>query len=352
VKELRGARAIRIATPPLAVLLAAGVVTGVLLSDGGPKAQRCPGTPAGSLRAASANAPCPHRGTADAANGRIAGEAGAAGAPEPGSGAGVFLAGSRAARAKASAGPLNVSGLVLAAQGSPASQPTVASPTPASPTALSGTGRPGGRHAAPGGGSAPSSGPAAAVVAHGAGAPPGSAGPPPRTVDGRLASGQSETGTWSVVSELNPPMEPEVIADRISFSPELEKPLSRIDVRYVDAAEAGKPGDLRSAAIRSACGESGTVEHPTAMPGYLCVYSGLEDFRDRNQAGGIPTSASGAPFVDGQYFAIMKHNGEEGADRYGARIAFGVPDIRTREEQAKGAYPHIIAQGSWAVSAP
>jgi hypothetical protein len=167
-----------------------------------------------------------------------------------------------------------------------------------------------------------------------------------------LESGQSESGTWATESTLPTEMEPHLTTAQIAFPVPLKRYLGEEGVQYVDAAEAAKPGSERSAVIRERCGTSGTVEHPTALPGHLCVYAESEDFRDRTSSGAVPLDAHGAPFVDAEFVAIVNHNGSERADRTGARVAFGVPDIRTPEEEAKGAYPHIVARGSWAVTAP
>jgi hypothetical protein len=139
----------------------------------------------------------------------------------------------------------------------------------------------------------------------------------------------------------------------IVFPVPLAKELREEYVTYVPEKEARKPGSQRSAAIKAACGETGTLGAPTAKPGHLCAYGELEDFRDRTLSGGIPTHhGTSTPFVDGEFMGIVNHFPSPGADATGARVAFGVLDIRTPEEEAEGAYPHIIARGSWAVTAP
>jgi hypothetical protein len=122
-------------------------------------------------------------------------------------------------------------------------------------------------------------------------------------------------------------------------------------VTYVNEAETKKPGNARSAKIRAACGETGTLQSPTAAPAHLCVYVGSEDFRDRNPSGGIPTHG-GAPFIDAGFFAIVKKNGSEGANKTGARILFAVRDLRNQEEERANAFPYIRTSGTWAVAGP
>lgn len=154
---------------------------------------------------------------------------------------------------------------------------------------------------------------------------------------------------------LGTTLEPNVTAGVISFPVSLARPRREGFAVYVDAAEAAKAGRERSARVRTACGESGTVAAPTASPGYLCVYAALEDFRDRDPAGGVPThrvDGATVPFVDAEFVAILNRNQTEGVNKTGASVAFGVPDIRTPEEEASHAYPHILAHGTWAVTAP
>jgi hypothetical protein len=165
-----------------------------------------------------------------------------------------------------------------------------------------------------------------------------------RGANGTLAGTHSESGTWSTESPLETELEPWVTAATITLPTPLSHPLYKPEVTYIPLAEASKAGTQRSAATKAACGESGTVRVPTAKPGHLCVYAGAEDFSDRNHAG------RRMPFVDAEFFAIIKSDGETGADTKGFRIAFGVPNIRTAAEKASDAYPHIVASGSWALT--
>jgi hypothetical protein len=178
------------------------------------------------------------------------------------------------------------------------------------------------------------------------------------TANGTLESGRSETGSWSATSSLGPELEPTVTEGIISFPTPLAHQLGEEEVIYISEAETAKAGPRRSASIRAACGDSGTLQAPTANPGYLCVYVALEDFRDRNPSGGVPThDVHGVqrPFIDAELVAIAKPNKRyttPGASRTGAAVAFGVPDIRTEEEESANAYAHITAHGTWAVTAP
>jgi hypothetical protein len=339
-------RAIRIAIPPLAVLAVAGVVLGLLLSGGGSKARGCPGgTAAGGAGGRGRCSPSASALAASVPSGPTAGATGA-------NGSAGGSAGKGRAEGAGAGGPLNVTGALLATGGTPASGGGGSTPGGHAPGTGSGRGSggsSGSSHASgagSAGGSHASGGAAAGAGAAGAGAAPQTA------AGGWLASGHSETGTWSAESTVPTEMEPHLTTGAISFAPPLERYLTETHVRFVDAAEARKPGSLRSAAIKAACGESGTVEHPTATPGYLCVYSAAEDFRDRTSSGGVPVDRKGQPFVDAEFVAIVKKNGSEGANKTGARVGFGVLDIRTPEEEAKGAYPHIAAHGTWAVTAP
>jgi hypothetical protein len=67
----------------------------------------------------------------------------------------------------------------------------------------------------------------------------------------------------------------------------------------------------------------GTVSHPTAEEGNLCVYAGVEALKNAS------------------FFAIERANGEEGAQRTGAQVIF---QVNSAEEVG-----FIRAQGTWAL---
>jgi hypothetical protein len=318
-------RAARIILPSLIALLIAGVLVAVLTSSGGSKARACRG----------GKEHCRHDAT------QVAGspaEQGADGAPEGSSGA----TGSHGPHDKS--GGRGASGSAAPGGAGPGSGGGSNGGTPAG--GANGSGNP----AAGAGGGAATAGtgtPTVTLVA---------SKPPVVTPEGKLAPGSSDRGTWAT---SGPPhineVEPAVTAASISFVPPLRLGVHEDKVVYVSQAETAKPGASRSAAVKAACGEGGTLAAPTANPGYLCVYANEEDFRDRDSSGGVPLhTVHGAkvPFVDGEFFGIMNHYSSPGADRYGARIAFGVPYIRTEEEEAVGAFAHIVASGSWVVTAP
>lgn len=320
------ARAIRLAAPPLAVLLVVGLVVGVLLSSGKSSSHHHAGTSATGASGQQAAA------TLD----RVAGASTDAAHPSGGaSGSGT--------------GGTTASGGSAANGSSTAGQPD-------SVTGSTGDGTTKGAHG--GVGSPTRNAGTAATAAPGAASastPSSPGGAPAVTSDGKLAGGSSETGPWATTSVLGPEVEPNITAATITFTVPLARPLREGLVAYVNEAEAKKPGSQRAASIREACGDGGTVQAPTAQPGHLCVYAGIEDFRDRNASGGVPTHAVNGgqvPFVDAEFVAIMNRFRSEGADRTGATVAFGVPDLRSSAEEAANAYPHIVANGSWAVSAP
>ena len=180
---------------------------------------------------------------------------------------------------------------------------------------------------------------------------------PGSTAKSTLESGRSETGSWSATSSLGPELEPNVTEGTISFPTPLRHGLGEEEVIYINEAETAKTGPRRSTRIRAACGDGGTLQAPTANPGYLCVYVALEDFRDRNPSGGVPTHdvhGVQTPFIDAEFYAIakLKPYVTSGVSRTGAAVDFGVPDIRTEEEESADAYAHITAHGTWAVTAP
>ena len=306
-------RAIRLGAPALAVLLLAGAVLLVVLLSNDKSSRH-----GGSAIAGGAGRPADTSGATKAAETADASRGG------PGK------AGSTSAAAPGGAGTSN--------GGTPAASGT----RPGGSTQTTGAGV---RGVVPGSGNSTGT--------------TGLAAPSTTTPDGTLASNRSETGSWAVTSSLGPELEGFTTRAMISFSPPLAHRLGEEEVTYVSEAETKKAGSLRSSKIRAACGDTGTLETPTAMPGHLCVYAGLEDFRDRNPSGGVPTHdvhGKQVPFIDAEFFAIVNPSYTDfataGTNRTGAGVAFGVPDIRTAEEEAHDAFAHITASGTWAVTAP
>ncbi|MDE3069398.1 MAG: hypothetical protein KGJ43_01580 [Acidobacteriota bacterium] len=314
-------RAIKIAAPSVGLVLIAVVLAVVLTSGGGSKKGAC----------RSGQGAC--QGGASASASQAAGGAGAIGAREGATGGGAAKGTSGASAAGSAPGASKSGGSGSSTGGTRAG----------SPGGAGGSGQVAGASAngAAGGG---------AIIPTTPANTPGLV-----TSGGWLASGHSESGSWTVTSVLGTKMEPNVTAATITFPVPLRRPMREGHAVYVNEAEARKPGSARSAAIRAACGESGTLERPTAKPGYLCVYSAAEDLRDRTSSGAVPTHEVGGkvvPFVDAEYFAILNRNDSEGVNKTGARVAFGIPDIRTTEEEAGGAWPHMEAHGTWVVTAP
>jgi hypothetical protein len=100
---------------------------------------------------------------------------------------------------------------------------------------------------------------------------------------------------------------------QISFPISLSGKLQAEAVHYVAVGEPAPPG----------CA-GGTVSAPKAARGNLCVYAGLESF------------------VNAEFDAIEQANGEQGAQRTGATVAFLPKGIEIN--------PAIRAQGTWAVT--
>jgi hypothetical protein len=330
--------------PPLVVLAAAGIALGLVLSgESSTRPNHCPSGASGESCRAGSRAGSASSSAGKSARGAVAKIATSALASSS-AGAGNLAASTGTGAGRSSAGAGSASGTTRGGGG------------------LRGASASEGAGAASGVSGAVNAGPAGAPAGGASGAPAqgaaGSSGEPTvihvgaSTPAGVLESGQSESGTWATESTIPTAMEPHLTAATITFPVALKRYLPETDVQYVDAAEAAKKGDERSAVVRERCGTAGTVEKPTALPGHLCVYAAVEDFRDRTTSGAIPLNAHGAPFIDAEFVAIVKDNGSEGANRTGARVGFGVLDIRTPEEEAAGAYPHIIARGSWAVTAP
>ncbi|HEX5928110.1 MAG TPA: hypothetical protein VFY48_01830 [Solirubrobacterales bacterium] len=87
-----------------------------------------------------------------------------------------------------------------------------------------------------------------------------------------LPPGETETGTYSIVSENGEPqvLELPYAVDSISFSIPLAAPLDDSHVKYAPNA-----GPLPAECENSAHAGTASVFNPEAQPGYLCVYGGV-----------------------------------------------------------------------------
>ncbi len=219
-KNTQVGRAIRLGAPPLAVFLLGGAVLLVVLL---------------STHKSSRHGVSPVAGSA----GRPVGTTGARNAQERAQAPGVGRAkvGSSSAVAPGHGGASN--------GGSPATSVTGTggSPQPASA---------GVRGVVPGSERSPGT--------------TGLAAPSASTTDGTLASKRSETGSWAATNSLGPELEAYTTRGTISFSPPLAHALGEEQVTYVSEAETKKVGALRRSQIRAACGDTGTLDAPTAMP--------------------------------------------------------------------------------------
>lgn len=161
-----------------------------------------------------------------------------------------------------------------------------------------------------------------------------------------LGPGESEEGVWAASSPGIPGLPPAFTAATIDFPIPLSVlQLNEEHVVYVSRAQTLKKGSEREAKIREDCGEFGTLEHPTAKPGYLCVYAGVEDFKNR-----LTTNGEFSPegVSDGKFVAILSVTGAPGASTFGAQVEFQVKELIETE----GEEPNIEAQGTWAVDNP
>jgi hypothetical protein len=147
----------------------------------------------------------------------------------------------------------------------------------------------------------------------------GSAGPVLPSV---LAVGKSESGVWIASSSVEPALKPLITAAPISFPIPNHAKLNGEHAIFVNAAETLKAAAERSAPASEKC--QGTLEAPTAVSGYLCVYTGKETLENA------------------AFFGILKFALSEGAEKSGALVAF---ERSTVEGTAK-----IEARGTWAVT--
>jgi hypothetical protein len=144
-----------------------------------------------------------------------------------------------------------------------------------------------------------------------------------------LAAGQTVRGAWIADSPSKPEVIPAETSGAISFQVPLPESvgtkgiLSASAVHYIKAPSAMEVAKKEFPTAPEGC-TGGTVEHPKAEEGNLCVYAGIETLK-----------AS-------KFFAIERANGEEGAQRTGAVVIF---EASSAEEATA-----IAAQGTWAVT--
>jgi hypothetical protein len=159
--------------------------------------------------------------------------------------------------------------------------------------------------------------------------PQGPAGKPGETgFTETLPEEKTETGVWSFITPLSAEIVP------ISFNIPLEAALGQSKVHYINenGEEVTETGNVPPTACH------GTVEHPSADVGNLCVYAGSE------RAPGSISTPTGA----------------FGAGTAGAHITFNSmpaweghiePAAGTEPEKAE-ALPFNVGFGTWAVTAP
>jgi hypothetical protein len=182
---------------------------------------------------------------------------------------------------------------------------------PAGATGLTG---PTGQTGAAGTTGAGTTGPTGPTGATGRAGPTGTTGEAGKTsVEGPLASGQSESGFWALATPGQGGIE-RPVAGSISFQIPLAEALEGSHVVYL------KPGEKSTGKCE------GSATEPTAASGYLCVYAGHEEAEGGEQESGIQ-NASGAA----------------GASTRGAFVIF----TSARSEFTTKA----IVVGSWAVTA-
>jgi hypothetical protein len=178
-----------------------------------------------------------------------------------------------------------------------------------------------------------------------------------------LAPGKSERGFWAASSGEVPEVFPALVSSKVSFPIPLGEPLGEENIQLVNKTETGKAGTARSTTIKTRCGTTGTLAHPTAEPGYLCVYTGVESLKDIVELGAqaheeaeeprepLEAPASAGATKNGKSLGILNGFGSPGAQDDGATVAFEVEHVRNEEEEANQEYPNIVVSGSWAVTA-
>jgi hypothetical protein len=194
----------------------------------------------------------------------------------------------------------------------------------------------------------------------GATGPEGKAGP----LLSVLPAGKSERGFWAASSGEVPEVSPASVTAKISFPVPLEEPLEETHVVLISLSETGKPPASRSATkVKPFCGSTGTLNHPTAEPGYLCVYTGVEKLVDLVEEGAQEHEELGEPrepltgpvkagsTTNAKALGIQNLFNSQGAENEGADVAFVVKETRSEVEEGNQEYPNITVSGSWAVTA-
>ena len=147
-----------------------------------------------------------------------------------------------------------------------------------------------------------------------------------------------EKGFWSLADDENEGtgISPYFTEDTgsIQFPVPLAAPLNAEHVAFIDAVESSKPPPECRDFCRVNPREEdcrGTVEEPTAVKGWLCVYTGFEITKNGRFHGITrPSGSSGT--------------GVAGTATTGATIAY--------EAEDPGAETNIRASGSWAMTPP
>jgi hypothetical protein len=140
--------------------------------------------------------------------------------------------------------------------------------------------------------------------------PTGATGTFPETA----STGTVEHGYWSVSTPDNATTGRLSVA-QISFPITLKAALASTNTVYVSVEAEKVPGKCE-----------GTVASPSAKPGYLCVYAGLES---NNES---------------EFKGFQNAKGEAGASPQGTEVTF--------EPTADGTETRVVDQGTWAVTAP
>jgi hypothetical protein len=195
-----------------------------------------------------------------------------------------------------------------------------------------------------------------------------------------LPTGQTERGFWAAASGEVPEVFPSLVASKISFPIPLAAALSSENVVFISQAETVLAGTARAGKVKTACGTTGTLANPTAEPGYLCVYTGVESLLDESEPSaqiheeedahleeegeeptvpryplkehGVPVHATVGTASNAKFLSILNAFGSPGAATTGASVAFAVKEVRSEAEEEKEheQFPNIVVSGSWAVT--
>jgi hypothetical protein len=132
------------------------------------------------------------------------------------------------------------------------------------------------------------------------------------------------------------------------------------NVEWLTTRETTESPGSRPLAARRACGLTGTIEHPTAEPGHLCIYTGVEQIEDIFKPGAEagpegtvdPDAETRCPSDVARHGVVEQELSDTALGGTGAEVTYEVVHVPNGEcEEEREQLPSIRASGTWAVTA-